>query len=99
MSEIVTSRVDIVLSEGRVLTNAHNVRGSEVTVTFADGRTAEGTVAGHDIDGDLAVINTDTAAAAALAWAADAPAIGAAVFALSNPGGRGLRVTLGFVSG
>src|SRR3984957_7905800 len=89
----------IVLGEGRVLTNAHNVRGSEVTVTFADGRTSEGTVAGHDIDGNLAVINTDTGAAAALAWAADAPAIGAAVFALSNPGGRGLRVTLGFVSG
>jgi len=40
----------IVLSEGRVLTNAHNVRGSEVTVTFADGRTAEGTVTGHDIE-------------------------------------------------
>src|ERR1700722_6726164 len=89
----------IVLGEGRVLTNAHNVRGSQVTVTFADGRTAEGTVAGHDIDGDLAVINTDTGAAAALAWAANAPAIGAPVCALSTPGGRGLRVTLGFVSG
>ena len=89
----------IVLGEGRVLTNAHNVRGSQVTVTFADGRTAEGTVAGHDIDGDLAVIDTDTGAAAALAWATDAPAIGTPVFALSNPGGRGLRVTFGFVSG
>ena len=89
----------IVLGEGRVLTNAHNVRGSQVTVTFADGRTAEGTVAGHDLDGDLAVIDTDTGAAAALAWATDAPAIGAPVFALSNPGGRGLRVTFGFVSG
>jgi hypothetical protein len=32
----------IVLAEGRVLTNAHNVRGDQVTVTFADGRTAEG---------------------------------------------------------
>ncbi len=94
----------IVLGEGRVLTNAHNIRGSEVTVTFADGRTAEGTVAGHDIDGDLAVVEVDTAGAAALAWATDAPAIGApsigsAVFALANPGGRGLRVTFGFVSG
>src|SRR6266436_1388237 len=46
----------IVLAEGRVLTNAHNVRGDQVTVTFADGRTAEGSVAGQDIDGDLAVI-------------------------------------------
>ena len=89
----------IVLGEGRVLTNAHNVRGSEVTVTFADGRTAEGTVAGTDIDGDLAVIETDTGQAPALAWATAAPAIGLPVFALSNPGGRGLRVTFGTVSG
>jgi serine protease Do len=89
----------IVLGEGRVLTNAHNVRGSEVTVTFADGRTAEGTVAGHDIDGDLAVIQTDTGPATALAWATTAPATGTPVFALANPAGRGLRVTVGFVSG
>jgi len=89
----------IVLGEGRVLTNAHNVRGSQATVTFADGRTAEGTVAGHDIDGDLAVIEADTGQAQALPWATAAPAIGTAVFALANPGGRGLRVTFGTVSG
>jgi S1-C subfamily serine protease len=90
----------IVLGDGRVLTNAHNVRGDQVTVTFADGRTAEGSVAGHDIDGDLAVIDVDTAGAAALPWAAGAGAeLGLAVFALANPGGRGLRVTFGFVSG
>ena len=45
----------IVLAEGRVLTNAHNVRGDQVTVTFADGRTAEGSVAGQHIDGDFAL--------------------------------------------
>jgi serine protease Do len=89
----------IVLGEGRVLTNAHNVRGSQVKVTLADGSTTEGNVAGHDIDGDLAVIEADTGQAPALSWATDAPAIGMAVFALSNPGGRGLRVTFGFVSG
>ena len=89
----------IVLGEGRVLTNAHNVRGSQATVTFADGRTAEGTVTGHDLDGDLAVIEADTGQAAALPWATAAPAIGTPVFALANPGGRGLRVTFGTVSG
>ena len=90
----------IVLGEGRVLTNAHNVRGDQVTVTFADGRTAEGTVAGHDIDADLAVIDVDTGGAPALPWAdGAAPGVGTPVFALSNPGGRGLRVTFGFVSG
>ena len=89
----------IVLGEGRVLTNAHNIRGSQVTVTFADGRTAEGNVAGHDFDGDLAVIEADTGQAAALPWATAAPALGTPVFALANPGGRGLRVTFGTVSG
>jgi serine protease Do len=89
----------IVLGAGQVLTNAHNVRGRQATVTFADGRTAEGTVAGHDIDGDLAVIEADTGQAAALPWATAAPAIGTPVFALANPGGRGLRVTFGTVSG
>jgi serine protease Do len=90
----------VVLGEGRVLTNAHNVRGDQVTVTFADGRTAEGTVAGRDIDADLAVIEADTGGAPALPWADGAAAsVGTPVFALANPGGRGLRVTFGFVSG
>ncbi|HEX3311215.1 MAG TPA: trypsin-like peptidase domain-containing protein, partial [Streptosporangiaceae bacterium] len=89
----------IVLGAGQVLTNAHNIRGREVTVTFADGRTAEGTVAGHDFDGDLAVVQADTAQAAALPWSTGAPAVGMPVFALSNPGGRGLRVTFGTISG
>src|SRR5262250_1246347 len=90
----------IVTGTGRVLTNAHNVRGDQVTVTFADGRAAEGTVAGHDIDGDLAVIAVDTGGVPALPWADGATAeIGMPVFALANPGGRGLRVTFGFVSG
>ena len=90
----------VVLGEGRVLTNAHNVRGSQVTVTVADGRTAEGTVAGNDIDGDLAVIEVDTDGAPALPWATGAaPGIGTPLFALANPGGRGLRATFGFVSG
>ena len=89
----------IVLGAGQVLTNAHNVRGDQVTVTFADGRTAEGNVAGHDIDGDLAVIEADTGQVPALPWATEVPAIGMPVFALANPGGRGLRVTFGSVSG
>jgi serine protease Do len=91
----------IVLGAGRVLTNAHNVRGDQVHVTFADGRTAEGSVAGRDEDADLAVINVDTGGAPALGWAASGTSVGVGmpVFALANPGGRGLRVTFGMVSG
>ena len=90
----------IVLGEGQVLTNAHNVRGDQVTVTFADGRTAEGSVAGHDVDNDLAIISVDTGETPALPWAASASVeLGQPVFALANPGGRGLRATFGVVSG
>jgi serine protease Do len=89
----------VVLDEGTILTNAHNVRSEKVTVTFADGRTAEGTVAGSDTDGDLAVVSVDTAGASPLAWAEEIPPVGTAVVALANPGGRGLRATLGFISG
>jgi serine protease Do len=90
----------VVIGEGRVLTNAHNVRGDQVALTFADGRTAEGTLIARDIDADLAVIDADTSGSVTLPWADGAPAgIGSPVFALANPGGRGLRVTFGFVSG
>src|SRR3984957_1200721 len=89
----------IVLGDGQVVTNAHTVRAYQSEVSFADGRTAEGTVAGHDIDGDLAVISVDTAGAPALPWADGAASVGLPVFALANPGGRGPRVTFGFVSG
>ena len=90
----------VVVSEGHVLTNAHNVRSDRIVVTFADGHTADGQVRGTDVDGDLAVVEVDTAGSTAIEWASEpAPGIGTPVFALANPGGRGLRVTLGFVTG
>jgi serine protease Do len=90
----------VVIAPGRVLTNAHNLRGEAVTVTFTDGRSEQGRPAGVDLDGDLAVIEVDTAEAPALSLnGASRPSIGKAVLALSNPGGLGLRVTFGLVSG
>jgi serine protease Do len=91
----------IVVGSGRVLTNAHNIRGDEMTVAFPDGRSAKATVRGVDLDGDLAVLEADTASVPALDWAPEdaAPSVGQPVFAVSNPGGRGLRVTFGLVSG
>lgn len=90
----------VVVAEGRVLTNAHNLHNSEVTVTFSDGRRADGRVAATDPDLDIAVIDVDTADAAPVTWSedGDAPPIGRFVLALSNPGGRGLRVTPGSVA-
>jgi serine protease Do len=90
----------VVTAHGRVLTNAHNLRGDTVTVTFGDGRRETGTVAGVDLDADVAVVSVDTGDVEAVEWAAtgDAVGIGRAVFALANPGGRGLRATFGLVS-
>src|SRR5512132_3957424 len=62
----------IVLADGMVATNAHNIRGEETTVVFDGDRSAVGRVAGVDVDADLAVIAVDTGGAPALA----------------NPGGR-----------
>jgi serine protease Do len=88
-----------VVAGGRVLTNAHNLRREETTVRFADGRSERGRVAGANTDGDLAVIEVDTGDAPALEWGdPEAAVIGTPVFALANPGGRGLRVTFGTVS-
>src|SRR5688572_11333042 len=89
----------VVIAPGQVLTVAHVLRGDEVAVTFADGRTAEGRVAGSDPDLDVAVIAVDTGDVAAPAWEpADPPAAGTPVLALANPGGRGLRTTFGLVT-
>ena len=89
----------IVIAAGKVLTNAHNLRGDEVTVTFADGRSLVGTVAGWDGDGDLAVIDVDTANARPIEWGAgDSLTVGSAVFGAGASHGGGTRVTFGLVS-
>jgi serine protease Do len=89
----------VVIADGHVLTNAHNLRRDDVAVTFADGRRETGQVAGVDRDLDLAVLSVDTGGAPAITWEPDgAPGTGTPVIALANPGGRGLRATLGFVS-
>ena len=90
----------VVSAEGRVLTNAHNLHGDHATVVFADGRRERAAVAGVDPDLDLAVLSAPTEGAAPVEARFDEepPSIGAPVLALANPGGRGLRVTLGHVS-
>ncbi|MGD0810042.1 MAG: S1C family serine protease [Acidimicrobiales bacterium] len=88
----------VVIGEGLVVTNAHNLRG-EIAVTFEDGRVATATVAGADIDGDLAVLSVDTAASPPLAWSNGEVALGEVVIGLSRPGGGSLRAGVGFVTG
>ncbi|MGH8904868.1 MAG: S1C family serine protease [Egibacteraceae bacterium] len=88
----------VVIAEGRVATNAHNLRGEQVTVSFGDGHSETGRVVGVDIDADLAVIAVDTRGAPALEWGNGELPLGTPVFAVTNPPGGGARVTFGLVS-
>ena len=91
----------IVIGADQIVTNAHNLSGDEPEIVFGDGRRSTGTVAGADIDGDVAVVSVDTQDAPVLEWREDGDAlsIGTPVFALANPGGMGLRVSFGLVTG
>lgn len=90
----------VVVAQGLVVTNAHNLRGPETTVTFADGRAETGRPAGVDVDGDLAVLTVDTGDVPPIPWVdtGTEPGLGAPVFALANTPGHGLRVGFGLVS-
>src|SRR5829696_5827977 len=86
----------VVIAEGRVLTNAHVLRGDEVAVRRGGGEVALGRVASAD-----EALDVDTGDAPAVAWepeAVEGLAAGRAVFALADPGGRGLRTTFGLVT-
>ncbi len=91
----------VVFAPGKVLTNAHAVphQDQEVTVSFVDGRRESGRVPASDPDLDLAVIDVETAEVEPVEWGdGEEVPIGRVVLALANPGGRGLRVTPGFVA-
>jgi len=87
----------VVVGDGFVLTNAHNVRGDAAMVSFADGRRAEAALKGIDVDGDLAVLAVDTSGATTLEWSGGAAHIGTPVFAVTGAE-SGVRVTFGYIS-
>jgi serine protease Do len=90
----------VVVGPGRVVTSAHSVRGDDAAVTFTDGRRAVARVEGTDPDRDVAALSVETSEIEPVAWEPGTAHvdIGTAVVGLANPGGRGLRATLGFVS-
>ncbi len=90
----------VVVADGIIVTNAHNLRGGETTVTFADGRTSTGAVAGVDADGDLAVIKVETSGLSPIPWetGTGAMAVGTPVWGLTALPGGGMRATWGTIS-
>jgi S1-C subfamily serine protease len=88
----------IVLAEGAVLTNAHNLRDRTTQVTFAGGRAEQGAVTAADVDGDLVVVAVDTGDAPPAVWAEDPPQAGELVYAVARTPGDGTRITVGLLS-
>jgi S1-C subfamily serine protease len=88
----------VVVDAGVVVTNAHNLRDRTTEVTFADGRAVQARALGVDVDGDLAVLEVDTAEATPLAWADNPADLGDVVYAVARTP-DGIRVTSGEVSG
>ncbi len=89
----------VVIAAGTVLTAARHVDRDGTTVTLADGARVGAQPRALDRDRGLAVLSIEAGEAPALEFADEFEgAIGTPVFALANPGGRGLRATAGFVA-
>lgn len=88
----------VLVAADTVLTNAHNLRGEEVVVTFSDGERRPAHVAGVDGEGDLAVLTTEAGGREPFAREPASARPGALVVALANPGGRGTHVSVGAVA-
>ena len=93
----------IFTKDGLILTNNHVVAsasGSDLQVTFSDGRTARATIVGTDPAGDLAVIKAQgvSGLTAATFGDSDSLRVGDTVLALGSPLGLQGSVTAGIVS-
>jgi putative serine protease PepD len=88
--------------KGDIVTNDHVVSGaSAITVTFADGTTAEATVVGSDASADLAVVHVSVAAGklTPLVLAGSSTVdVGEPVVAIGSPFGFEGTLTAGIVS-
>jgi serine protease Do len=88
----------VVVADGHVLTNAHNLRDRTTEVTFADGRAEQASVVAADVDGDLVLVAVDTAGAPPVTWAEGPLEVGSVVYAVARTSGGGTRLTVGLVS-
>lgn len=94
----------IVLDQnGNILTNAHVIAGaSQIQVTFSDGKTVSGTLAGSSTNADLAVVHVSVAASTLHPLPlgdSNAVRVGDAVYAIGSPFGLAETMTAGIVSG
>src|SRR5438132_10315197 len=89
-----------VVQQDRVLTLARNLRREQVSISFFDGERQSGRVLATDPDLGIAMLEVATGERPLASWPDEpaAPEMGVPVYALADPGGRGLRVTAGAVA-
>src|SRR5438105_204625 len=89
-----------VVQQDRVLTLARNLRREQVSISFFDGEHQSGRVLATDPDLGIAMLEVATGERPLASWPDEpaAPEMGVPVYALADPGGRGLRVTAGTVA-
>jgi 2-alkenal reductase len=89
-------------SDGHIITNAHVVHGStQFEVTFSNGVTRTATVAGEDLNSDLAVLNAQDMPAGIeplVLGNIESLAVGQSVVAIGNPFGLEGTLTRGIIS-
>jgi putative serine protease PepD len=93
----------VIRADGYILTNEHVTAvagsGGRITVAFADGRTATGTLVGADKATDLAVVKVDLTGLTAATFAdSGSVKVGQTVVAVGSPLGLDGTVTEGIVS-
>ena len=90
----------VIREDGYILTNNHvTANGSDITVTFSDGRVADATLVGANPGYDLAVVKVDeTGLPAVTLGSSSALEVGDAAIALGSPLGLQGTVTAGIVS-
>ncbi len=91
----------ILSADGRILTNAHVVSGTDtVEVTLKDGRTFEGRVIGSDAVTDVAVVKIDSKGLPTVTMGRSEELVpGQWAIAIGNPLGLDNTVTAGIISG
>ena len=89
----------VVIGDGLVATNAHNLRGEQALVTFADGRQEVATVAGSMSTAILPSSGSTPPAPPRSPWSSDGGSTGDVVFAVTRSAAGGERVSFGMVSG
>ncbi|MCK5481166.1 MAG: Do family serine endopeptidase [Gammaproteobacteria bacterium] len=90
----------LISEQGYILTNNHVITGAvEIQVLLADGRTAQASIVGTDVDTDLAVLHIEADSLPTIVIGdSNSLRVGDISLAIGNPFGVGQTVTMGIIS-